>query len=231
MVRFGFGVRYDDAYVYKLEQALQARDLPATSSTSPARRRRLGRQRNYLAVRDERPHDLVLYGLHLNDLIHFPTSYVAMAGQGGRQAIAGFRLLGFVARTLAQRADRNAKIRELTDPAQLQQPLFRDNMAAIEAMNRAAVERGRRFVVVILPILVDLRAGTFEPVYAAIRSALEARGIRYIDLSRSPRRRARRVIVDPPLRPASQRARQRGVCPPPHRSAGRRAPEGLCTSP
>ncbi len=180
----GFGVRYEDTYVFKTEQALQERGrrrhfLNFAEPGADAR----ASLRNYLAVRDQQPHDLVLFGLHLNDLIHFPTSYVAMTGAHGRDTVAGSRLLGFVARTLDERRDREAKIRELTDPAQLERPLFRDNMAAIEAMQRAATERGRRFIVVILPILVDLRTGTFAPVYAAIRGALAQRGIRYIDLS------------------------------------------------
>jgi hypothetical protein len=52
-------------------------------------------------------------------------------------------------------------------------------------MQREAAAHGRRFAVVLLPILVDLRAGTFEPVYAAIRQALAEREITVIDLSRS----------------------------------------------
>ena len=93
---FGFGVRYDGAYVSKLEQALQARGLHrhflnfATPGADA-----LTASGTYLAVRDGQPHDLVLYGLHLNDLIHFPTSYVAMVGQT-RDTMGGSRLLGFV---------------------------------------------------------------------------------------------------------------------------------------
>jgi hypothetical protein len=183
---FGFGLRYEDAYVFRTEQALEARGRRRhfVNIAEPGADARVS-LRNYLAVRDQQPHDLFLFGLHLNDLIKFPTSYVAMAGQGPIQPIGGSRLLAFIARTLAKRADRSAKIRELTNPAQLDQPLFRDNMAAIEAMHRAAAERGRRFAVILLPILVDLRTGTFEPVYAAIRRALDARGVAYVDLSHS----------------------------------------------
>ncbi|MEO8755380.1 MAG: SGNH/GDSL hydrolase family protein [Casimicrobiaceae bacterium] len=183
---FGFGLRYADAYVYRTEQILQenGRRRHFVNIAEPGADARVS-LRNYLAVRDQQPHDLFLFGLHLNDLIEFPTSAVAMVGHGPIQPIGGSQLLAFVARTLAKRADRNAKIRELTDPAQLEKPRFRDNMAAIEAMQRAAEERGRRFAVVILPILVDLRAGTFEPVYAAVRRVLDARGIAYIDLSQA----------------------------------------------
>ena len=75
-------------------------------------------------------------------------------------------------------------IAEIVDPAQRDQPLFRDNLAAIEALQREATARGARFVVVLLPILVDLGEETFEPVYAAIRQALAERRIEAIDLSR-----------------------------------------------
>jgi hypothetical protein len=183
---FGFGLRYEDAYVFRTEQTLQALGRPRqfVNIAEPGSDARVS-LRNYLAIRDQQPHDLVLFGLHMNDLIDFPTSYVAMAGQGPIEPIGGSLLLGFVARTVAKRADRNAKIRELIDPAQVDKPRFQDNMAAIESMQRAAVEHGSRFAVVILPILVDLRAHTFEPVYAAIRRALDARGVPYIDLSRA----------------------------------------------
>jgi hypothetical protein len=183
---FGFGLRYEDAYVFRTEQSLRASGRPHhfLNIAEPGSDASVS-LRNYLAVRDRQPHDLFLFGLHMNDLIEFPTSYVAMVGHGPLTPVEGSQLLAFVGRTLAKRADRRAKIRELTDPAQLDKPRFRDNIAAIEAMQRAAAERGRGFAVVILPILVDLAAGTFEPVYAAIRHALDARGIAYIDLSRS----------------------------------------------
>jgi hypothetical protein len=182
----GFGVRCEDTYLFRTEQALQAqgRDRHFVNLAEPGADARRGLA-NYLALRDAQPHDLLLYGLHLNDLISFPTSAVAMAGWRSEGAAGGSRLLAFVRRTLAQRAERQAMIAELTDPAQMQRPLFRDNLAAIEAMQRKAAAHGRRFAVVLLPILVDLRAGTFEPVYAAIRQALAERGIAVIDLSPS----------------------------------------------
>lgn len=180
----GFGLRYEDAYPYRLEQALQAqgRDRHVVNLAQPGAdtRRALA---IYLAARDRQPHDLLLYGLHLNDFIAFPTSAVAMSGW--RSGGGGSRLLGFVRRTLAQRAERRAMIAELTDPRQVDRPQFRDNLAAVEALRHAAAARGVRFAVVLLPILVDLRAGTFEPVYAEIRQALAERGIEVIDLSRS----------------------------------------------
>ena len=180
----GFGVRYEDVYVYKTEQALQEHGRPRhfLNFAQPGADAK-GALESYVAVREGQRHDLVLFGLHLNDLIHFPTSYVAMTGARAGDTIAGSRLLAFTVRTLNQQRDRQQKIRELTDPAQFDKPLFTENLAAIEALHRAATERGRRFVVVILPILVDLREGTFAPVYAAIRAALEQRGIAYIDLS------------------------------------------------
>ena len=183
---FGFGLRYEDAYVFRTEQALRARGQRRhfVNLAEPGGDAQTS-LRNYLALRDRQPHDLLLFGLHLNDLLRFPTSAVAMTAWQARAAESPSRLLAFVMRTLAGRADRAAKIRELTDPAQMEQPYFRDNMAAIAALHDDCARHGRRFVVVILPILVDLRAGTFEPVYAAARRALSERGIAYVDLSRA----------------------------------------------
>jgi len=177
----GFGIRYDDAYLFQAEQALPGRHVVNLAEPGADTRRSLA---TYLAVADAQPHDLVLYGLHLNDLIHFPTSAVAMSGWRTGTAPGGSRLIGFVRRTLARRAERQAMIAEIVDPAQRDRPLFRDNLAAIEALHREATARGARFVVVLLPILVDLREGTFEPVYAEIRQALAERKIEVIDLSR-----------------------------------------------
>ena len=183
---FGFGLRYEDAYVFRVEQALAAQGHPrhflnlAEPGADTARSLQI-----YLAARDRQPHDLLLYGLHLNDLLRFPTSVVAMTGWQARAAESPSRLVAFALTTLQRHADRAEKIRQLTDPAQMELPYFRDNMAAIEALQRECASHGRRFVVVILPILVDLRAGTFEPVYAAARRALSERGIAYVDLSRA----------------------------------------------
>ncbi len=180
----GFGLRYEDTYVFQVERALRERgdDRRLVNFAEPGADARAS-LRNYLAVRDGLAHDLVLYGLHLNDLISFPTSYVATAAAPAAAAPWRSHLAAFVARTLEKRRERSARIGHLTDPAQAELPFFRDNLDAIEAMQRACADTGTRFVVVLLPILVDLRAGTFEPVYAAIRQALAQRGIRYIDLT------------------------------------------------
>ena len=180
----GFGLRYEDAYVFQVERALQQhgdnRHFVNLSEPGGDARTSL---RNYQAMRDTLAHDLVLYGLHLNDLIGFPTSYVATETVSQARERWGSRLAAFVARTIEKRRERNERIRHLTDPAQLELPLFRDNMSAIETMHRECARNGTRFYVVMLPILVDLRAGTFAPVYAAIRQALEQRGVPYIDLT------------------------------------------------
>ncbi|MFN8645006.1 MAG: hypothetical protein U0802_26285 [Candidatus Binatia bacterium] len=183
---FGFGLRYEDAYIFRTEQALQAAGRPRhfVNLAEPGVDAQ-GSLRNYRALRDRQPHDLLLFGLHLNDLVAFPTSLVAMTAWQARAAESPSRLLAFVAKTLAERADRAAKVRDLVDPAQLQKPYFRDNLAAIEAMRDDCAAHGRRFAVVLLPILVDLDAGTFAPLYAAVRDALASRGIAVIDLSAS----------------------------------------------
>jgi len=180
----GFGLRYEDTYVFQVERALRARgdDRRLVNFAEPGADARTS-LRNYLAVRDGLPHDLVLYGLHLNDLIGFPTSYIATESVSAARDQWPSRLAAFVARTIEQRRERSERIRHLTDPAQVELPFFRDNLRAIESMQRACTDTGTRFIVVLLPLLVDLRAGTFEPVYAAIRQALARRGIPYIDLT------------------------------------------------
>lgn len=179
----GFGLRYADAWPYRLEQALQAAgaDRHFVNLAQPGADTRAS-LRTYLAAADQVAHDLVLYGLHLNDLVSFPTSYVV--GEPARtRAPWRSHLLELVARRLERRRERAARVAHLVDPAQFDKPLFRDNLAAIEALQRESARRGAHFVVVLLPILVDLQADTFDPVYARIRAALAARGIACIDLT------------------------------------------------
>jgi lysophospholipase L1-like esterase len=180
----GFGLRYEDTYVFQVERALRERgdDRHLVNFAEPGADARTS-LRNYLAVRDGLAHDLVLYGLHLNDLIGFPTSYVATETVATARDHWPSRLAAFVARALEKRRERRERIRHLTDPAQVELPFFRDNLGAIESMQRACADTGTRFVVVMLPMLVDLRAGTFTPVYAAIQQALAQRGIPCIDLT------------------------------------------------
>ena len=183
---FGFGLRYEDAFVFRLEQSLGGRyHFLNFAEPGGDARRSAG---VYRMVRDRALHDVVLYGLHLNDLVEFDTSYVAnhrqrvrsLGGLGGRS-----RLADFVLERIARAEGRAESIAALTDPGVVRRPYWTENMAAIEEMDRESAERGQRLVVVILPILVDVGKGTFEGVYAAVRAALDARRIRRIDLTRS----------------------------------------------
>ena len=71
--------------------------------------------------------------------------------------------------------DRTEKIHELDRPgAGREAVLSRQHGRHRSRCTAPRLTRGRRFVVVILPILVDVRAGTFAPVYAEIRRALDA---------------------------------------------------------
>lgn len=182
----GFGLRYEDTYVFQVERALQQHGDKRhfVNLAEPGGDARTS-MRNYQALRDTLAHDLVLYGLHINDLIGFETSYVTTETESEAPERPGSRLAALVARTIEKRRQRTERIRYLTDPAQLELPFFRDNMSAIETMQRECARNGTRFYAVLLPILVDLRAGTFDPVYATIRQALEHRGIPYIDLTRT----------------------------------------------
>jgi hypothetical protein len=50
-------------------------------------------------------------------------------------------------------------------------------------MDRETRQQGIEFIVVILPILVDVQKGTFKPVYDRIKKILDECGIKYLDLT------------------------------------------------
>jgi hypothetical protein len=79
--------------------------------------------------------------------------------------------------------DRKKKIAYLTNPRVLEDPYYTENMDAMQTMKKMADKEGRRYMVVLLPILVDLKKETFKMVFERLVSELEDRGILVLDLS------------------------------------------------
>lgn len=179
------GLRYEDCYVYRLQQLLAAEGATATLLNFAWRgfdtKRNL---RNYLQVRERAPHTEVLYGLNINDLVWFPASHFATNPLAVPWLTDHWRGYAFLAGRVHRWLVRRQRIRGLLSPGVFESKAFAANLEALATLQREAAARGTPLTVVLLPIMVDLQQGTFHPLYDGIRERIEARGIEVIDLSR-----------------------------------------------
>lgn len=196
----GFGLRYEDAYVFKLQEFLARKKIPinffnlAKPGADSEKCLSVYRQ-----IEATIPHDMVIYGLHLNDLIPFGTSepinYVSRYNLSVlrenktvydwcKRIRENSKLLTFIFQRVTRKG-RESKIKDLVSPSRFTEPFFIKNMNAIKQMDLEARQKGAKFFVVILPILVGVQENVFGQVYAHIREALERYDVSYFDLSSS----------------------------------------------
>jgi hypothetical protein len=180
---YGFGLRYEDTFAFRLSKLLPNWDFVNLA--------RPGNDSN-MALRDYRenrarfPHEFLIYGLNLNDLIQHPASYVITDLARGSLWARYSKFADFLFAQWDSRVGRKQRISEITSPEALERPFFHENFAAILKMRDSARAGGKRFLVVLLPELVDLGKYPFAPAFAAIAERLRAEGIAVADLSRLP---------------------------------------------
>lgn len=181
---FGFGLRFEDTYPRLAESCLDRRGLdvrlfnlarPANDGAACARSyRRLGKSI---------PHQLVIYGLHWNDLIEFPTSHILNV----RHRCDGYeKFIPVSYRFLAGRIEtilsRNRAIQDILERGNPEQSYYRRNLQSIRDMKSLAAKNHAAFLVVILPILIDLDRYPFEPLHKTLHGILERENIDFLDL-------------------------------------------------
>ena len=181
----GFGLRYEDTYIYRTQKQLnkQGININFWNFAMPAAESRMCLS-VYQKCANRINHQFVLYGLHLNDLIEFPTSYVINLDTSriSRALARRSRLYYFILKTKNTYIDRKRRIQELTSPARFDRPYFRENLQAILSLKQECVRGHKEFRIVLLPILVDLNQDTFRPVYQNIMKILKSRGTDFFDL-------------------------------------------------
>ncbi|MCI0413254.1 SGNH/GDSL hydrolase family protein [bacterium] len=186
----GFGLRYEDSYIYKLQDQLRKQQIPVNfwNFAAPG-----AESRKCLSIYKKCSqlfeHELILYGLHLNDLLEFPTSHVISLNVSKKWWFIAERskLVYFLAKKKSAYFDRKRRIKKLLSPAVFQTPYFRSNLQAILDLEKEANSHGKHLRIVLLPILVDVRKDSFRPVYKAIMAELTTRGVQYYDLTHIPR--------------------------------------------
>lgn len=182
---YGHGLRYEDAFIFRLQQLL-VEEGAGVSFINFSHRGANAKQvlRNYEDVRTRAPHQEVLYGLNINDLVWFPASHFVV----GPDALTGlaehWKGYAFISGRVHRWLIRRQRIRQLLSPSSLESDAFAANMDALVRLNRAASAHGTPLRVALLPIMVDLQQGTLHPLYDGIRERVEAAGIECIDLTR-----------------------------------------------
>jgi len=184
---YGFGVRYEDAFIFKVQNSLNKTGihLSFVNFSTPGFDSRECLDA-YNRVKDKIPHRYVIYGLHVNDLIKFPTSYVTSKVRRIRIKVREWsKAMDFMLGQVEKIKSRHENIKKLLEPSNVWQHYFEDNMNAIKALKMETEKRNAEFLVVILPILVNVREETFRPVYDGIEAQLANNKIDFIDLSGS----------------------------------------------
>jgi lysophospholipase L1-like esterase len=187
---YGSGLHYDDTWVRQLERRLAAGGDPnalydfAESGADSRRALEI-----YEAVAPKLPHDVVLYGLNLNDVISFGASDVIRNQLLGTPLDRHSRLVEFVLHRLNDSLGRRLKLAYLTSPDAFERRHFEKNFPAIVQLARAAEARGARLRVVLLPVLIELEDEIFRPVYDELSRRLAAEGIEVIDVTDTVRGR------------------------------------------
>ena len=186
----GFGLRYADTYIHRTQDQLNQKGIHINfwNFAKPAANSKQCLS-IYQRCAKRIEHQVILYGLHLNDLIEFPTSYVINleTSRITRALLRRSRLFYFILKTKNSYMDRKRRIMELTSPVVFDKPYFKENLQSILSLQQESEKGHKEFRVVVLPILVDLNQDTFRPVYQNILQILKERGIRFFDLTNSVR--------------------------------------------
>lgn len=182
---YGHGLHYEDAFVFRLQQLLEGEGAEV-SFLNFAHRGANAKQvlRNYEDVRTRAVHQEVLYPLNINDLVWFPASHFVTNPLSVPWLVEHWKGYAFISGRIHRWLIRRQRIRQLVSSSVFEREAFAANMAALTRLDRAASAHGTPLTVAILPILVDLKKGTFHPLYDGIRERVEAVGIECIDLTR-----------------------------------------------
>jgi len=138
--------------------------------------------RIYRRFKDTVQYNAVLYGLYINDLLDFETSYVTLNSVAHPWIMERSRAYDFIVTRIDRLAVRQHRIRWLNDPARFRGSFFIKELNALMLLNSETQQMGAPLYAVVLPMLVDLKQDTFDPLYNGIRSALDQNRIEYIDL-------------------------------------------------
>jgi hypothetical protein len=181
---YGHGLHYQDTFAHRLQRSFEEEGCPI-DILNFAERGADARDvlDTYLKLADLIDHSLVLYGLHINDLVHFSTSSAITNLLAVPWLVKHSRGFEFMVEMIEKHWFRKYKIGRMTSSSQFAKRFFAENMDAIVALEDLTCSNGARLCVIVFPILLDLNKDTFSSLYAGIIEQLERRGIEHIDLT------------------------------------------------
>ncbi|HEX9974162.1 MAG TPA: SGNH/GDSL hydrolase family protein [bacterium] len=181
---YGHGLHYEDTFIYKLQMKLNKK-AHRISFVNLAKRGTNSTKclEIYQQFKDSIPHHAVLYGLHINDLVEFSTSYIATNPLVIPWIVKWSKGLDFVTKRIHKHIIKKYRIRRLRSSAIFEEEYFIENFKSLVELKKTANEKGIQLYVVLLPMLVDLKKDTFLPLYQGIKKHLESSEIEYIDLT------------------------------------------------
>ena len=128
-----------------------------------------------------------LYNSHVSIPAYSKRStYLSNLLRSGFEIIVPIRVIGildFIFKNMCKITSRRKNIKELLDPNNFKKEFFIENFKAVLSMKQEALTNGADFTVVILPVLIDLKSGTFNPVYNRIKTLFDENDIKYFDLT------------------------------------------------
>lgn len=182
---YGHSLHYEDTFVYRL-QGLLARRGHRVSFLNFAERGADSRRVHDTYRRFQwLTHEMVLYGLHVNDLVNFSTSSAITNLLAFPWLVQRSKGYYFLTERIERHWFRRYKIGRMISSSRFRKRFFTENFDAIVRLRATAAQNGARLVVAVLPIILDLEKGTFSPLYHGIMERLAAHGIDYVDLTTS----------------------------------------------
>jgi hypothetical protein len=171
---YGHGLHYEHTFIYKLERKLQQESYPVSFLNFAKRgAHSIKCLEIYRQFMDTIPHDAVLYGLHINDLVRFPTSYFAANPIAIPWIVKWSKGLDFIAKRINTYVIKKYRINRLRSAAIFEEQYFTDNMNSLVNLKKATSEKGARLYIVSFPILFDLKKQTLQPLYDGLKSRLD----------------------------------------------------------
>ncbi|MCI0493947.1 SGNH/GDSL hydrolase family protein [candidate division KSB1 bacterium] len=181
---YGHGLHYEHTFIYRLQMKLNDKSNHVSFFNFSKRgANTINCLEIYHHFKDSIPHNVVLYGLHINDLVIFSTSYIATNPLAIPWLVKWSKGFDFVTKRIHKCIIKKYRIRRLRSSAIFESWYFIKNFKSLVELKKAANEKGIQLYVILLPILVDLKKDTFQPLYHGIKERLESAEIEYIDLT------------------------------------------------
>jgi len=179
---YGFGVRERDTFLVKLEQHWKSQGKPIEVINAAQVAAALPEYEKILDRALPLQHDLILFGIHLNDIISFPTSLIIekTAKSFDWRLRNHLRLLEFILHRFERKSSAQENVRSMLESYTPQRKKDFVNFLAQVREKTASLRVPVAFV--IYPIFYDFENYAFTEIHQDLRAALATAGFPHLDL-------------------------------------------------